>query len=171
MRTYEDVETTLKKYKDELANEAGSKQPHWVVVGGNMCILKKGGSTQYILGKGDPVPMTKHTAESNLTKFQERCGNNIKLSMMDYTEWLNAAINECNHLILCIQKTLAGNNQDVTIPESITPPKERVTRAITITCESCPLSVNTCMTCRFCMGININTYPWEINCGFIKELC
>ena len=175
MRTYEDVKIALKKYQDELANEAGSKQPHWVVVGGNMCIIKKGASTQYVLGKGDPVPMIKVTAEANLTKFQERCGDNIKLEMINYTEWLNAEINECNHLISCMQRTLAGETPSQSPVDPLDPiPQQNmdgIKRPIVMTCENCPLGVNTCMTCRFCLGVDSNVYPWEINCGFKKESC
>ena len=179
MRTYEDVKIALKKYKDELANEAGAKQPHWVIIGGNMCITKKVSSNTYILGKGDPAPMLKTNARKNLTKFQERCGDNIKLEMVNYTEWLNAEINECNQLISCMQRTLAGETPTPPPVDPLDPldsfvPQQNVDgikRPIIISCENCPLGVNTCMTCRFCLGVDTNVYPWEINCGFTKESC
>lgn len=174
MRTYEDVKLALKHYHDELANEASAKLPHYVVVGGNMCIIKKGASTQYILGKGSPVPMIKTTAESNLKKFQDKCGDNIKLEMIVYSDWLNDEIKECNHLIGCMQKSLSGEEPEQPIQmgqeevhqgEPTGPGSDVHSRCITMSCTSCPYGINTCMTCRFAVGIRMQVIPWEIICN------
>jgi len=171
MRTYEDVKIALKKYHDELANEASSKQSHWIVIGGNMCIVKKGASTQYILGKGDPVPMIKATAEANLSKFQARCGDNIELKMVEYTSWLNEEIKECEHLISCMQKTLAGeepSSSDGVVSTTIVSQQpicsnaER--RAIHVCCEECPYKINSCWTCKYAGGVDTSVIPWMILC-------
>lgn len=177
MRTYEDVKIALKTYQDELANEASSKQPHWVVIGGNMCITRKGASTLYILGKGSPVPMIKTTAESNLRKFQDKCGDNIELKMVEYTSWLNEEIKECEHLIACMQKTLSGDSQETPGSQSISSlssdaesspicgPQDTVHRDIIMVCSSCPYGINTCMACKFCVGVDPSRIPWQIICS------
>lgn len=178
MRTYEDIKSSLKKYQDELAQEAGSKQPHWIVVGGNMSIIKKGTSNQYVLGKGDPVPMLRQTAESNLEKFQARCGDNIKLSIVKYNDWLNDEINECNHLISCINKTVYSKDSGED-NINIEPPQinmetpivngELIYRHIHVGCPSCPYNINSCWTCKFAGNVNTTTIPWTIICMAPKE--
>lgn len=179
MRTFEDVKTALKKYQEELANEAGSSQVHYVVTGGNMCITKNGGSTLYNLGKGDPIPMIKATADKNLTKFSEKCGDNIKLEIHKYTDWLNDAIKECEHLITCMNKSLSGESGDfVQIPgDTIIPvvpmciptqtkeiSENAVKKPVEMSCPNCPYSINTCMTCKFVGGVDVNVYPWVVIC-------
>lgn len=171
MRTYEDVKITLKKYQDELANETSAKRPHWIIIGGNMCIVRKGISTQHILGKGDPVPMTKATAEANLPKFQARCGDNIELKMIEYTSWLNEEIKECERLISCMQKTLIGeepSGSDRVAPISVAPQQyirsDAERRPINVACVTCPYHINSCWTCKYAGGVDTSVIPWMILC-------
>lgn len=179
MRTFEDVKVALKNYHDELAIEAGSRHPHFVVVGGNMCIIKKG-AAQYTLGKGDPIPMREDTAQGKLLQFREKCGDNIKLEIISYSDWLNANIQECEHLISCMQASLSGEevvtpkekpeiiHKDTSTPY-VNEPVNPSGRFISIACPECPYGVNTCMTCKFAEGVNMQVIPWTIICNAIAS--
>jgi len=165
MRTVEDVKIALKQYTDELELERKSKSPHFVVVGGNMCITKKGGSTQYILGKGDPIPMIRPTADKNCEKFQGKCMDGMKLEIIQYEKWLSDSIEDCKSLIQCME----NGQKPVKVQETTTPQKTSgMTKEIRVVCSECPLGINTCMACRFCEGINLNVLPWTVNCSFNK---
>lgn len=182
MRTYEEVKAARKIYQDALVEEAGSRHPHYVVTGGNMCIIKKG-AAQYMLGKGEPVPMREDTAQGKLEMFQDLCGDNIKLEIISYSEWLKANIAECDHLISCIQKSLSGEELDeepaqevdtVETPVNETPAQpEPPTVAngdweaipIEMSCPDCPIGVKACMVCKFCIGVKPDVYPWQVVCG------
>ena len=169
MRTIEEIKAALTRYRQELEEEAKTKS-HYVVVSGNMCITKKGASTQYILGKGDPVPMIKPTAEKNLEKQQAKVTDDVKLEIVLYYDWLQDNIKECEKLCDCVEKSLNGETieKPVVVPEVLEFDRgtDGSSRRITMQCSTCPLGINTCMACKFFMGINTNVYPWCIDCGF-----
>lgn len=172
MRTYEDVKATLTRYRQELEEEAKVKS-HYVVVSGNMCITKKGASTQYILGKGDPVPMIKPTAEKNLEKQQAKVTDDVKLEVVSYYDWLTDNIKECEKLCDCMEQSLSGDVKPVKpsaemvfVQEEPIIKGEGIDRPISASCPTCPLGINKCIACRYCLGIDINTTPWVVNCGY-----
>ena len=186
MRTFEDVKTALKKYQDALTKESYSNQVRYIVTGGNMCIIKKGVG-QYILSKGDPVPMRKDTARNKIAQFKDKCGANIKLELIKYNDCLNANIKECQHLIQCMNNSLSGTGEEFTqvsednimsmpqvcstnmpINTSIenpeqNDPKERQYQ-IELSCPNCPYNINMCMACKFAKGVNMDVFPWQIIC-------
>ena len=173
MRTYEDVKATLTRYRQELEEEAKVKS-HYVVVSGNMCITKKGASTQYILGKGDPVPMIKPTAEKNLEKQQAKVTDDVKLEVVSYYDWLQDNIKECEKLCDCMEQSLAGSSlkspkQDFElafVPEEPIIKGEGIGRPVVASCPTCPLGINKCVACKYCLGVNTNIIPWVVNCGY-----
>lgn len=182
MRTYEDVQAALSRYKEELEEE-NKVNSHFVVVGGNMCITRKGASTQYILGKGDPIPMIKATAEKNMERQQAKVMGDVKLKIVPYGEWLQSNIDECQKLCNCMEQSL--NNKPVEPVPVPTPEREPIqeeqagipftsggpirSRAITLSCPTCPCGINNCMSCRFCKGVRTETYPWNITCEFVTK--
>lgn len=176
MRTYEDVQAALSRYKEELEEE-NKVNSHFVVVGGNMCITKKGASTQYILGKGDPIPMIRTTAEKNIERHQAKVMGDMKLKIMPYAEWLQSNIDECQKLCNCMEQSL--NDKPVEPAPALTPESEPVQeesagasfkfRSITLSCPTCPCGINNCMSCRFCKGVRTETYPWNITCEFVTK--
>ena len=111
MRTIDDVRTSLKFYEGELQRESGIKRDHFIITGGNLSVVKKGnGPTgQYILDKGTPVPMVWETAKRKLAEFQEKCGDNIRLEIIKYSDWLLKNIEECKKLMECMQNSMSGN--------------------------------------------------------------
>lgn len=186
MRTYEEVKAARKKYHDALVEEAGSRHPHFVITGGNMCVIKKG-AAQYILGKGEPIPMREDTAQGKLVFFQEKCGDNIKLEVISYSDWLKANIEECDHLISCIQKSLSGeeeipeepmpveNVEETPVIEAPAQPEPPTVangdweaNSIEMSCPGCPLGIKMCMVCRFCVGVKTDIYPWQVVCSAPK---
>jgi len=178
MRTYEDVQAALSRYKEELEEE-NKVNSHFVVVGGNMCITKKGASTQYILGKGDPIPMIKATAEKNMERQQAKVMGDVKLKIVPYGEWLQSNIDECQKLCNCMEQSLNDKPAEpVSVPVP-TPEREPIQeeqagipfrfRNITLSCPTCPCGINNCMSCRFCKGVRTETYPWTITCEFVTQ--
>jgi len=169
MRTYEDVKAALRYYTDELANEKGQTYQHFVVSGGGLCISRKGIS-QYILSKNNPTPMKRETAIKNLEKFQSMCTDDVKLEIYKYCDWLESNIKECNGLIECIQRSMAGE-QEPSVTD--TPDHEQATaagnpeRLIPVAFEfpQCPYGVNTCYTCRFVSGVDTGVLPWRVICS------
>lgn len=120
MRTIDDVRTSLKFYEDELLRESGIKRDHFIITGGNLSVVKKGnGPTgQYILDKGTPVPMVWETAKRKQAEFQEKCGENIRLEITKYDDWLLKNIEDCKKLMRCMQKSMSGNPAE-SVPESV----------------------------------------------------
>ena len=178
MRTYEDVKVALTRYRQELEEEAKTKS-HYVVVGGNMCITKKGASTQYILGKGDPVPMIKSTAKYNMEKQQARLTDDVHLEIIPYWEWLESNIKECEKLCICMEDSLNGDAPTPAPGSKPEPDKPRVEkpkgnpnmRVLQVAVPDCPLGINTCMACKFCEAVDLTVLPWMVNCTFNGETC
>ena len=56
-----------------------------------------------------------------------------------------------------VQKPVQGN----TLPT--------VPRPITSICESCPIEIQKCWACRFCMGIDTSGLEWTVNCAYTKK--
>ena len=196
MRTIDDVRTSLKFYEGELQRESGIKRDHFIITGGNLSVVKKGnGPTgQYILDKGTPVPMVWETAKRKLAEFQEKCGDNIRLEIIKYSDWLLKNIEECKKLMECMQNSMSGNpaesasesiseSQRKSAPESISGnPAESTSEStsesisesqrkstsksypVEMSCQSCPYEIKTCMICRFVAGINMKVFPWEVIC-------
>lgn len=199
MRTIEDVKEALKNYEDELKRESGIKRDHYIIMGGNMSVVKRGVG-QYALDKGTPIPMIWETAKKKHEEFQEKCGGNIRLEIIKYSDWLTKNIEDCHKLIGCMQKSLAGEETVSTAPtnppDGIEPesgcdvPEENPApdeteqvipggvfkgpdgtfRAISVTCSDCPYGASSCMICRFATGINMDTFPWEVICSAPGEL-
>lgn len=197
MRTYEDVKEALEYYKEELKREATTKRDHYIVVGGNMCVIRKGVG-QYALGKGDPIPMVWETAKKKVEEFQEKCCDGVKLESVKYNDWLNNNIIECNKLIECMKKSLSGEDANPTNPTNPTdqpdvseipdsdsrisecpiqsekPVKPNYSdctpRPVEVSCQTCPYGVKNCMICRFATGINMDTFPWEVICSAPGEI-
>ena len=188
MRTIDDVRTSLKFYEGELQRESGIKRDHFIITGGNLSVVKKGnGPTgQYILDKGTPVPMVWETAKRKLAEFQEKCGDNIRLEIIKYSDWLLKNIEECKKLMECMQNSMSGNpaestsesiseSQRKSAPESMSGnPAESTSESqrkstsksypVEMSCLSCPYEIKTCMICRFAAGINMKVFPWEVIC-------
>ena len=175
MRTYEDVKLALKYYQEELKHEKEARTPHYVVVGGNMSIIKNGASVQYVLGKGFPVPMIKSTADRNLVKFQAKCDDGLKLEVIEYAKWLEDEIKECNQLCDCMMKEMSTpSTSDIQVASKETQTTQidsqnYVIRKgnISIECPQCPFGVNKCIVCRFFVGVDME--KWSIKCSFIDE--
>lgn len=172
MRTYEDVKLKLTFYQEELRKEKSSSRDHYVVVGGNMCVTRNGQSVQYILGKGEPVPMVKETAVKNLEKCQAKCTDDVKLEMKSYKDWLQESIEECEKLIACMQRQLSGDTPGamvVPVPEPTTPTAAtfREPAQLNIACKECPVSNNSCLYCKFFGGIDFNKYPYRVQCSLV----
>ena len=168
MRTIDDVRTSLKFYEGELQRESGIKRDHFIITGGNLSVVKKGnGPTgQYILDKGTPVPMVWETAKRKLAEFQEKCGDNIRLEIIKYSDWLLKNIEECKKLMDCMQNSMSGNPAEST-SESISESQRKSTSKsypVEMSCQSCPYEIKTCMICRFAAGINMKVFPWEVIC-------
>lgn len=175
MRTYEDVKLALKYYQEELNREKESKSPHYVIVGGNMSIIRNGTSIQFSLGKGNPVPMIKSTADKNVVKFQAKCEDGLKLEVVKYDKWLEGEIKECNQLCDCMMKEMSTSplsNISVVSKEIQSPQissQNYVVRKgnISIECPECPFGVNKCVVCRYFVGVDME--KWSIKCSFIEE--
>lgn len=185
MRTYEDVMEALKSYENELTRESGIKRDHYIIVGGNINLVRKSVG-EYVLEKGTPTPMVWETAKKKLAEFQAKCGDNIRLEIINYSDWLLKNIEDCKKLIKCMDESLSGKDWRKLPPEthdkeakpgpaesgpsctqttktdSEDPGNNR--RAVAVSCLTCPYSISTCMICRFATGINMDVFPWEIIC-------
>ena len=185
MRTYEDVIEALKTYENELTRESGIRRDHYIIVGGSINLVRKGVG-EYVLEKGTPTPMVWETAKKKLTEFQAKCGDNIRLEIINYSDWLLKNIEDCKKLIKCMDESLSGQGQRKLPPEtndkeakpgpvesgplctqttktdSEDPGNNR--RAVAVSCLTCPYNISTCMICRFATGINMDVFPWEIIC-------
>lgn len=194
MRTYEDVKEALKSFEDELKRESGIKRDHYIIMGGNVNVVKKGVG-EYALGKGTPVPMIWETAKKKQAEFQVKCGDNIRLEIIKYSDWLIKNIEECKKLMECMrqqfssgeesQKKVDPEPEPETAPESVLKiaetdpepepktielsqspiPCDCTARQLEMTCPTCPYGIKTCMVCKFASGINMNAFPWEIICS------
>ena len=140
MRTYEDVKEALKKYEDELKRESNIKRDHFIIMGGNVNVVRKG-IGDYALEKGTPVPMIWETAKKKHTEFQEKCGDNIRLEIIKYSDWLIKNIEECKKLIKCMRKQFSsGDNPQESEPESVAESTAETTESVTEKTESVPES-------------------------------
>ena len=172
MRTLEDIRNTLTRYRRELEKETNAQRvvQNYVVIGGNMCVIKNRSTSRYTLSKGDPTPMTKSMAREHLKRQQAKVTDDIKLEMIPYYDWLQNNIKECERLEKCVENSLNGETieKPMVVPEAheFDRDTDGSSRCITMQCPTCPLGVNTCMTCKFFIGINTNVYPWCIDCGF-----
>jgi hypothetical protein len=193
MRTYEDVRETLKLYEDELKRESGIKRDHYIIMGGSVNVVRKG-IGDYALEKGNPVPLIWETAKKKQAEFQEKCGDNIRLEIIKYSDWLIKNIEECKKLIKCMRKQFSsGDNplesivenpestpestpesivetpeppyEQIELPQSSTGPFHTARQLEDVACPSCPYNIKTCMVCKFASGINMNVFPWEIICS------
>ena len=185
MRTYEDIEEALKNYENELARESHIKRDHYIITGGNVNIIKKN-IREYTLEKGTPTPMVWETAKKKHAEFQVKCGDNIRLEIIKYSDWLIKNIEDCRKLMKCMEKSLSTNARQNDTPEAIgsEDPKPSVIdtlctgdtkttpenpgnnlRSVSLSCPTCPYGVKTCMICKFAVGINTDTFPWTIICG------
>lgn len=194
MRTYEDVKEALKSFEDELKRESGIKRDHYIIMGGNVNVVKKGVG-EYALGKGTPVPMIWETAKKKQTEFQEKCGDNIRLEIIKYSDWLIKNIDECKKLMEYMRQQFSSGEdsqkkadpepEPETTPESVLKiaeidpepepktielsqspmPCDCTTRQMEMSCPTCPYGIKTCMVCKFASGINMNVFPWEIVCS------
>lgn len=119
MRTYEDVKEALKTYEAELKRESNIKRDHFIIMGGNVNVVRKG-IGDYALEKGNPVPLIWETAKKKHAEFQEKCGDNIRLEIIKYSDWLIKNIEECKKLIKCMRKQFSsGDNPQESMPESV----------------------------------------------------
>ena len=119
MRTYEDVKEALKTYEAELKRESNIKRDHFIIMGGNINVVRKG-IGDYALEKGTPVPMIWETAKKKHAEFQEKCGDNIRLEIIKYSDWLIKNIEECKKLIKCMRKQFSsGGDPQESVPESV----------------------------------------------------
>lgn len=128
MRTYEDVKEALKNYEAELTRESGIKRDHYIIMGGNVNVVKKNVG-EYALEKGTPVPMIWETAKKKQAEFQAKCGDNIRLEIIKYSDWLIKNIEDCKKLMKCMEESLSGKTQQKTAPETIEPvlePKQEI---------------------------------------------
>ena len=107
MRTYEDVKEALKSFEDELKRESGIKRDHYIIMGGSVNVVKKGVG-EYALDKGTPVPMIWETAKKKQAEFQEKCGDNIRLEIIKYSDWLIKNIDECKKLMECMRQQFSS---------------------------------------------------------------
>lgn len=193
MRTYEDVKEALKGFEAELKRESGIKRDHYIIMGGNVNVVRKN-IGEYALEKGTPVPMIWETARKKQAEFQEKCGDNIRLEIIKYSDWLIKNIEDCKKLMKCMEESLAGKSTVKTTelppeskqeiaeiePEPAPPvigplcthsPSEKPEnsdssfRPVSLSCPSCPYSVKTCMICKFAAGINMDVFPWEVICN------
>ena len=185
MRTYEDVIEALKSYEDELTKESSSKRDHYIVAGGNINLVRKGPGV-YALEKGVPTALMWETAKRKQEEFQAKCGDNIRLEIINYNDWLLKNIEDCKKLIKCMDESLSGKGSRKLPPEThdneakpgpveSDPSCAQMTetdlevpgnnhRAVAVSCLTCPYSISTCMICRFATGINMDVFPWEIIC-------
>lgn len=159
----------LKRFMDELNAEKTARVEHFIVTGGSLCVIRKGISTTHILGKGDPVPMTKDTAKKNKDKFQPMCTDDVELKIIPYTEWLESNIEECNKLLDCMRRTMAGEEQESTDVQDIPVPTQEPATVPCIVFPRCPYGVNSCYTCKFVTGVDINTLPWKVQCSHVQK--
>ena len=119
MRTYEDVKETLEIYEAELKRESNIKRDHFIIMGGNVNVVRKGVGN-YALEKGNPVPLIWETAKKKHAEFQEKCGDNIRLEIIKYSDWLIKNIEECKKLIKCMRKQFSSNvDPHESAPESL----------------------------------------------------
>lgn len=107
MRTYEDVKEALKGFEAELKRESGIKRDHYIIMGGNVNVVRKN-IGEYALEKGTPVPMIWETARKKQAEFQEKCGDNIRLEIIKYSDWLIKNIEDCKKLMKCMEESLTG---------------------------------------------------------------
>lgn len=195
MRSYEDVKKNLKTYEKELQKELKARTHHYVVVGGNMCVIQK--KDQRVLGKGIPVPLNAPTAQYYIKKFQPLCCDDIELKRIKYSEWLENAIKECNQLTEYVQEQTncqfenscgtvsvqpsrqeqidtsspeqeKQNNDDMTNTIEITNKNDQYcmrSAQITICSPFCPFNINTCICCKFFVGIDVDC-PQSIKCSY-----
>lgn len=185
MRTYEDVKEALKAFEDELKRESGIKRDHYIITGGNMSVVRKGVG-QYALDKGTPVPMIWETAKKKHEEFQEKCGENLRLEITKYSDWLTKNIEDCKKLMNCMQKSLSGEDTKPETPESqpecpaenpmpdetqqiipggVFKGPDGVFREVELSCRTCPIGVKNCMVCRFAVGVETTSFPWKVVCS------
>ena len=123
MRTYEDVKEALKGFEAELKRESGIKRDHYIIMGGNVNVVRKN-IGEYALEKGTPVPMIWETARKKQAEFQEKCGDNIRLEIIKYSDWLIKNIEDCKKLMKCMEESLTGKSTTKSTAKSTELPPE-----------------------------------------------
>ena len=159
MRTLSDLKKDIERYQKELqAYLAEENKNQYIIAGGNMCVMKNPATNRYILGKGDPAPMTKNNARERLKKFQMKCGDNISLELIRYGDWLREKISAYNEML-----NMCGNHSK---PATDVPHVDD--RKAVLYSPECPMKVNACVCCRFFNGIS-GDIPLTIKCSFSRE--
>jgi hypothetical protein len=120
--------------------------------------------------------MIWETAKKKQAEFQEKCGDNIRLEIIKYSDWLIKNIDECKKLMECMrQQFSSGEDSQKKVepepePKTIELPQSPMScdctaRQLEMSCPTCPYGIKTCMVCKFASGINMNVFPWEIICS------